>query len=195
MLTLSSPSTAHARTDGDGRCLALPQPVAAPPLQDVADTDCGDVLAAAVARPRRTEGLSAVLFTAQVWPEASFESALNADTDAAPGRYALTVGHVRLTARPTPDPDRVSATVEVTNLSACLLLLGVRFLDDGEYVSDPWLVRVRSRRPSQEGLPVLVELPDVRLLTPVAQRTSANAFSAELTARFVDCGRRARRPA
>src|SRR5690606_3348635 len=146
----------------------------------------------AAAPPRRTPDVSAVLFTSQVWPGVTFEALLSADTVASPGDYALTVGQVRVTALPAAQRDRVSASVEVTNLSTCLLLLDVRLRDDGAYVGDGWLLRVRARRAGQPPRPLVVTIPEVPLVTPLGVRTAANAFSAELSGRFVECERRTR---
>ncbi len=183
---------AAARSVGARDCRSVPGSLTQAASAEGESARCSGFLSRARERPRRTPGGTAVLFTDRVWPEASFETALNADTYAAPGDYALTVGRLRLRARPTADGDRVSTSVEVTNLSSCVLLIDLRFLDGGSYVTRPWLMRVRARRSPTSARPVALDLPDVRLLTPLRDRTTATVFSAEFTVRFVDCAGGAR---
>lgn len=188
-LLAASAALADARTAFEARCGAVTESVVQATTGEDLAAACGGFLNGAETRPRRTADVTAVLFTTRVWPEASFQALLRADTYAAPGHYELTVGQVRLRAHPTAEGDRVSASVEVTNLSSCVLLLDLRFLDGGSYVTEPWQMRVRSRRSTLSARPVNVHLPDVTLRTPLAARTGTDEFSAEFTARFVDCGR------
>lgn len=181
---------AYAGAAGDARCRIAPGSVAPAPVERHRAVGCE--ARAGEERPRRTADVSAVLFTSQVWPGVTFAALLSADTVASPGDYALTVGQVRVTALPAAQRDRVSASVEVTNLSTCLLLLDVRLRDDGAYVGDGWLLRVRARRAGQPPRPLVVTIPEVPLVTPLGVRTAANAFSAELSGRFVECERRTR---
>lgn len=183
-------SLAHGRAVSHVRCLA------AAPLESVdprpVTVGCDVRLNAALGHPRRTQRAIEVVFTTEVWPEATIATVLNANTRGAPGAYGLTAGTVRVTARATSDVGHVDASVEVTNHTNCQLLLDIRFLDGGEYVSRPWSLRVRAGRDVLARRPTVLTVRDVRLRTPLDERTSADEFAAEFSARFVECDRRLR---
>lgn len=183
-------SLAHGHAVSHDRCLA------AAPLESIdprpVTVGCDVRLAAALGHPRRTQRAIEVVFTTEVWPEVTTATVLNANTRGAPGAYGLTAGTVRVTARATADVGHVDASVEVTNHTNCQLLLDVRFLDGGEYVSRPWSLRVRAGRDVLARQATVLTVRDVRLKTPLDERTSADEFAAEFVARFVDCDRRLR---